>query len=178
VRRAKNHLAGFLSFDFLLLFFQSKEIMVRQKNGFSLVELVIIVIFLGIIAGIAVPRFNFAIITKQDAEATAWKIVTDLRRTRSLAIDNAADNTAGFALNMTGSAPYSGYQIQNLATSATVDSHSIDSDTSCTGSNQFRFGPLGNLLSGSGTQLVVSASGKTFTINLTTATGLVRCVEN
>ena len=152
--------------------------MAEKRTAYSLVELVIIVIFLGVIAAIAVPRLNFSAITKQKADTTAWKIVTDLRRTRSLAISNAAENTAGFALNMTGSAPYSGYQIQNLNTSTVVDSHTIDSNINCTGSSQFRFGPLGNLLTGSGNQLVVSASGKTFTITLTPATGTVKCTEN
>ena len=152
--------------------------MAEKRTAYSLVELVIVVIFLGVIAAIAVPRLNFSNISRQKADAITWKIVTDLRRTRSLAISNAANNTAGFALNMTGSAPYSGYEIQNLDTSATVDSHSIDSNISCTGSSQFRFGTLGNLLAGSGNQLVVSASGKTFTITLTTATGTVKCTEN
>ena len=152
--------------------------MAEKRTAYSLVELVIVVIFLGVIAAIAVPRLNFSNISRQKADAITWKIVTDLRRTRSLAISNAANNTAGFALNMTGSAPYSGYEIQNLDTSATVDSHSIDSNISCTGSSQFRFGPLGNLLAGSDNQLVVSASGKTFTITLTTATGTVKCTEN
>ena len=152
--------------------------MAQKRTAYSLVELVIVVIFLGVIAAIAVPRLNFAIISGQKADTTAWKIVTDLRRTRSLAVSNAAENTTGFALNMTGSAPYSGYEIQNLNTSAIVDSHTIDSNINCTGSNQFKFGPLGNLLTGSGNQLVVSASGKTFTITLTTATGTVKCTEN
>ena len=152
--------------------------MAQKRNAYSLVELVIVMIFLGVIAAIAVPRLNYSTITKQKADTVAWKIVTDLRRTRSLAISNAAENTAGFAMNMTGSSPYSGYEIQNLDTSAIVDSHSIDSNINCTGSSQFKFGPLGNLLTGSGNQLIVSASGKTFTITLTTATGTVKCTEN
>ncbi len=152
--------------------------MAQKRTAYSLVELVIVVIFLGVIAAIAVPRLNFSTISGQKADTIAWKIVTDLRRTRSLAISNAAENNAGFALNMTGSAPYSGYEIQNLNTSAIVDSHTIDSNINCTGSSLFKFGPLGNLLAGSGNQLVVSASGKTFTITLTTATGTVKCTEN
>lgn len=152
--------------------------MAKKRTAYSLVELIIVVVFLGIIAAIAVPRLNFSTITKQNADNTAWKIVTDLRRTRSLAISNAANNTAGFALNMTGSAPYTGYEIQNLDTSATIDSHSIDSGINCTGGSQFKFGPLGNLLDGSGNQLVISASGKTFTIDITAATGMIKCTEN
>jgi Tfp pilus assembly protein FimT len=152
--------------------------MAQKRAAYSLVELVIIVVFLGVITAVAVPRLNFSTISAQKADTIAWKIVTDLRRTRSLAISNAADNTVGFALNMTGSSPYSGYEIQNLDTSVVVDSHSIDSNINCTGSSQFKFGPLGNLLTGSGNQLVVSASGKTFTISLTSATGMVKCTEN
>jgi len=151
--------------------------MAKKRTAYSLVELVIIVVFLGIIAAIAVPKLNFSVILKQKADTIAWKIITDLRRTRSLAISNAANNTAGFALNMTGSDPYSGYEIQNLNTLATVDSHSIDSSINCTGGSQFKFGPLGNLLAGSDNQLAVSASGKTFTIAVAAATGMIKCTE-
>jgi len=139
---------------------------------------VVIVVFLGIIAAIAVPRLNFSATSKQKADTIARKIVTDLRRTRSLAISDAANNTAGFALNMTASEPYISYEIENLDTSETVDSHTIDSDINCTGGAMFQFGPLGNLKVGSDTQLTVSASGKTFTISITAATGMVKCTEN
>lgn len=152
--------------------------MAKKRTAFSLFELVIIVIFLGIIAAIAVPRLNFSATSKYKVETIARKILTDLRRTRRLAISNAADNTDGFALNMTGSSPYSGYEIKNLKTSETVDSHTIDPDINCTGGASFQFGPLGNLKTGSDTQLVVSASGKTCTITITVATGMAKCTEN
>ena len=162
----------------LFPYLKSVIMMTKKRAAYSLVELVIVVVFLGIITAIAVPRFNFSAISKQRAETLAWKIVTDLRRTRSLAISNAANNTAGFALNMTGSAPYTGYEIQNLDTSATIDSHSIDSGINCTGGNQFKFGPLGNLSVGSDKQLTISDSGKTFTLDITAATGMIKCTEN
>ncbi|MBN2181865.1 MAG: hypothetical protein JW715_08105 [Sedimentisphaerales bacterium] len=152
--------------------------MAEKRTAYSLVELVIVVVFLGIIAAITVPKLNFSLISEQKADNVAWKIVTDIRRARSLAISSAANNTTGFALIMTGSVPYSGYEIQNLDTSATVDSHSIDSGISCTGGSRFEFGPLGNLLAGSDNQLVVSSSGKTFTIDIKAATGLTICTEN
>lgn len=152
--------------------------MARQKNAFTFVELILVVIFLGILMAISVPRLNFAIISKQKADGQARKIVTDLRRTRSLAISDAANNSSGFALSMVGSAPYTAYEIINIDTATTVDSHTINPAVSCTDGVDFKFGPLGNLLSGSDTELNVSARGKTFTITIVPATGMVRCTEN
>jgi len=152
--------------------------MAGQKKAFSLVELILIVLFMGILATIAIPKLNFAAVSKQKADCLARKIVTDLRRTRRLAISDAYNNAAGYALNMIGAVPYSGYEIKNLDTEEIVDSHAIDADTDCTGGNEFKFGPLGNLLAGSDTQLTVSASGKIFTIDITSATGMVKCTEN
>ena len=152
--------------------------MARQKGAFTLVELILIVLFVGICALIAVPRLSFSVISRQKADGVAGKIVADLRRTRTLAVSNAANNTAGFALNMTGTTPYFAYEIVNLDTGTTIDSHIINSDVSCTGGKQFKFGPLGNLLSGSDTELTVSVEEKTFTITIISATGIVKCTEN
>ena len=93
----------------------------REKRAFTLTELILVFIFVGIFAAISIPRLNFAVISKQNADCHARKIVTDFRRVRALAISNAADNTAGFALNMTGSAPYFAYEIVNIDTGATID---------------------------------------------------------
>lgn len=154
--------------------------MAERKGAFTLVELILIVLFVGVLAFIAVPRLNLAVITKQKSDGLARKIVTDIRRTRALAISDAADNTDGYALNMTGSSPYTGYEIENLNTSTVITNgtFSIDSGITCTGGSTFRFGPLGNLLSGSDTELTISASGKTFTITVTSATGMVKCTQN
>ena len=154
--------------------------MARDKTAYSLVEVIFVVVFVGICAAIAVPRLNFAIISKYEAEAAAKKIVTDLRRTRRLAISDAANNSDGFALNMTGSSPFSGYEIVNLNTSTIIanGTFSIDSGISCTGGATFQFGPLGNLKAGSDTQLIVSNGGKSFAITIIPATGAIKCVEN
>ncbi|MBA7689573.1 hypothetical protein ES703_98081 [subsurface metagenome] len=152
--------------------------MAKNKTAYSLVELIILVLFLGIFAAISVPKMTFFLISKQKAETFANKVVTDLRRTRRLAISDAATNTDGYALNMTGDSPYTGYEIVNLKPpSATVDSHTIDSDISCTGGATFQFGPLGNLKAESDAQLAVEAGDKTFTITVIEATGTVKCTE-
>lgn len=152
--------------------------MTRRRRAFSLAELVLIVLILAVMAFVAVPRMQFATLRRQKADAAARKIATDLKLTRRLAVCDAAVNVDGYGLNMSGSSPYNGYEIENLDTSEVVDSYSIDSDVSCTGGSRFRFGPLGNLLAGSDTQLTVSAEGKSFTITVVSATGAVKCIDN
>jgi Tfp pilus assembly protein FimT len=154
--------------------------MAKNGAGYSLVELIIIVIFLGIFAAVAVPRLNYAIITKQKGDTVARKIITDLRRTRSLAISDAANNAEGYELKTVGSVPYTAYEIENIDTHATVESYTVDSGItiSCTSGHRFKFGPLGNLKTGSGSDLTVSADGKSYTITIVPATGAAKCVEN
>lgn len=151
---------------------------VKRRKGFNLVEALMVVVFIGILASIAVPRLNLAVISKYKAEATAKKIVTDLRRVRGLAISNAVNNSQGFSLRLLGSGPYIGYEIVNLDTAAAVDSHTIDQNVTVTGTaNEFDFGPLGNLTS-TYTQITVSAEGKSFTITIIRATGTIKCVKS
>ena len=164
----------------VVLFHFSRLAPIGQANrrAFSLVELMLIVAFLGVFAAIAIPRLDYAIVRRYKAETTAKKIITSLRLTRSLAISDAATNNKGFDLDMIGGSPYSGYEINNNDTHATVASHTIDSDVSVTGTNKFKFEPLGNLQVGADLQLTVSAEGKSFTITVFQVTGVAECVEN
>ena len=143
-----------------------------------MLELVLIAIFLGVFAIIAVPRLNYAAISKQKADVAARKIVADLRLTRSLAINDAANNSEGFKLEMIGSAPYTQYKIVNDDTEEIIRTYTIDSKVSHTGGNRFIFAPLGNLVPPSDNQITVAAEGKTFTITIIPATGIVKCTEN
>lgn len=130
--------------------------MVARKKAFTLVELILILLLLGVVSAICIPRFNFAVVSNQNAECLVSKIVTDLRRTRTLAMSNAANNTAGFALNIVGSAGNFSYEIVNLDSGTTLDSYTIGSDIDCTGGRQFEFAPSGNLLGGSDTEFNIA----------------------
>lgn len=149
--------------------------MVGRRTGYSLAEVILVVIIVGVLTFIAVPRLNLGVLHHKQADTFARKIVTDLRRTRTMAISNAVNNPIGFRLLMTGSAPYTGYQIVDANSGTVTDSQTIGSPVSCTGGSQFRFGPLGNLLTGSDSSLSVSADGRTYTITVISATGIVEC---
>ena len=171
--------------------------MAKYKVAYTVIEVIIVMLFVGILAAIAVPRINLSAITNQRADTTAKDIITDIRRTRSLAISDAADNPDGYELQMTtvvsaaprsgfpfiaaisGSAyqTYRGYKIVNLHTDETVETHTINSTISCRGGSRFAFGPAGNLLEGSDTQLIIGAENDVFTITVTIATGAVKWSE-
>lgn len=145
-----------------------------NRSGFTLIEVLLVILIMGILAAVSVPRFNFALVSKQKADNTAQQLVTDLRYTRSLAISDAASNTSGYELQLKSDS----YQIVNLASSEVINKYPIDEAVKCDGAGSFKFGPMGNLLSGSGTKLVVSAEGKTFTITIISGTGTIKCTEN
>ena len=153
-------------------------IMSQKRPAFTLVEMILVGVLLAIMAVIAVPRFNFAGVAKYKAENVARKIVTDLRRTRLMAIADAPNNNKGFEFNLVGSDPFTGYDIVNVDTGETVESHTTDSDVIITGDSKFRFGPQGNITVAGHTTITVSAGGKSFTITVIVATGSVICVEN
>ena len=150
--------------------------MTKKKNAHTLVELIVIVMVLGALAFIAIPRLQFGAVNRQQADTVTKKLVTDLRRTRRLAISDAANNTDGYALNRTGST----YEIVDLSDDSTIPNgtFTIDSKISCSGGTNFQFGTLGNLKTGSDSQLTVSSSGKSFTISIIPATGIIKCDEN
>lgn len=148
-----------------------------SERAFSLVELVLVVALLAVIAAITVPRFGGDLLDQSAASAAAREVAADLRLCRSLAVSKAAVNSAGFALRMMGGEPYAGYEIVDRMTGAVVIAKSIPAGVACTGDGEFRFGPLGNLLAGSGTVLSLSGDGRIYVLRLAAATGSLKVEE-
>lgn len=147
------------------------------RSGFSLAELMLVILFLGILTAAAVPRLNLAVIGERKSSAVAARVAADLRYARQLALSRAAENPDGYGLFMRAPEPYEGYEIRDLNTSRVLHTYSIDETIVCRGGQAFRFGPLGNLLAGSDTQLTFSSGDQTDLLTVIPATGSVRCEE-
>lgn len=149
-----------------------------RKRGYTVAELLVVVLIIGVLAAVGVPRLQFGLRDRSQGSVTAWKIVTDLRRARSLAILHAATNPQGYALNVRRRGKKTIYDLVDLSNSRVVDSHDVDSSVVCAGEASFQFGPLGALRDGSDTSLELSAGSSTFELTVVPATGTVQCVEN
>ncbi|MBN2130820.1 MAG: hypothetical protein JW741_15060 [Sedimentisphaerales bacterium] len=151
----------------------------KKRGGHSLSEIVVVVLIIGVMACVAVPRLQWGAVDGTSADGVARKLATDLRRARAAALLEAAQNPTGFAVVMTGPpGRYAGYQIVNLQDSAVVDRHEIPDPVRCTGGGRFEFGPLGNLADGSDTTIRISGGGTVCTITIVSATGAVKCAES
>ena len=66
-----------------------------QPNAFSLMELVVVMIIIGVVAAVAVPRFSSAS-TRQRAQAAARRIEADLNRLQRYAYQTSTSQGAVF----------------------------------------------------------------------------------
>lgn len=147
--------------------------LLRRRRGYTLTELMLVVLILGVMAMISIPRLPFAAVRMTQANSVARQLVTDLRRTRSLAIRDAATNSSGYRMSVTSEQ----YSIQDLSSSEVLETHDFPGQVTVLGGT-YSFGPLGNLLTGSDSEMTVSSEGRVFTLSLIAATGSVQWTES
>ena len=151
-----------------------------RRSGHTLIELVIVVLIMGVLAAVAVPRLQFGVVTKKKLGTAVHKLRGDLRKTRSLALRDAATNSQGYRLRLVGTSPYSEYLIRNADSGEEVYRTDIDPEITVTASPTYRFvfGPLGYMTLGGDSQINLAAEGKSYTITFIAATGAVLSAEN
>jgi prepilin-type N-terminal cleavage/methylation domain-containing protein len=152
---------------------------VMRKKGYTLTEVVVVVMVLGVMAAVAIPRLPFAAVHQSEARGEARRLVAELRRVRSMALRDAATNSKGFEMVMDSTGVCTGYDIDDLDSHDTLDTYVFDDDVTVTaGTNKYDFGPLGNLIKGEGTEITVAFDTVSLTISFVATTGAVILTEN
>lgn len=150
----------------------------RVLRGHTLAELLVVVLIIGVLTCVAVPRLPFRARDRQQAEGEARKIVIGLRRTRSLAILHAATHPKGYAFEIRRQGLATSLVVLDLDNSAVVDSQTLAAGVRCQGDLRFSFNGLGALKESGQASLDVSLSDRTFRITVTPGTGAVQCVQS
>jgi len=147
--------------------------MAGKRAGYSLAEVIVVVLILGALAFIAIPRLNYGVISQRQAHTVAKTLTAGLRHTRTLAITRAiAHPGQTFTLSITGLT----YRINDDFNGVAVDSQTFGGNVTITcGICAFQFGPLGELRSGSSSEITVEAEDKSYTITVKSGTGIVEC---
>lgn len=139
----------------------------------TFVELIMVLVVISIITTISIPRISSSAIFKSHGQGVVGKLVTDVRRTRMMAISSASENPKGYALYVTST----GYQITSVGNpldTINTANHNIEwpSHVTCH-SATFQFGPLGNLLPTSNQQLNIRVGNDSYLITVIPSTGMV-----
>lgn len=155
---------------------------IRGQNGFTLMELVIVVVVIGVIAGMAVPSF-LSYMPKLKVKSTARDVVSDLRLARSQSISER--KAYGVAIDLskqtvTRFADTDGDGAYSMSDSTLhVDTASTDVKIStCTFTdNCVIFGSTGSATTSGDLQMVSSDGQIIMSINVLASTGRVRMTE-
>ena len=137
------------------------------RTGFTLIELVLVVVMLAILASIAIPRVGWSTMVKVQAETAARQFYDYLKLARSLAITHADSNGEGYEVVLSSSQPYT-YSLVNSDTAEVVKGPlALPEGVGYSGDRTYQFTPLGNLSGGTQLSVQFSKSGETSTVTVT-----------
>lgn len=152
---------GFRNADFGVLFR-------NPQSGMTFIEAIAAIIIIGILAAIALPRFNFTTSSRASVDGAAYMIASDIRYAQEWAMANRTSKTVTFT---NGSSVYTFSPV-----SIGMDpSGQLPSGVGITGTSPspciVTFNSLGEPIAGGNGSVTVSSGGQSRTITVLQYTG-------
>jgi prepilin-type N-terminal cleavage/methylation domain-containing protein len=139
----------------------------RVRAGFTLVELVVVVVLLAILVSIAIPRIGWGTMGKVQIETTARQFSSYLKLARSLAITHSSSNSSGYEVVLSTSKPYT-YSLLNSNTSDVIKGPIVlPEGVSRSGNRTYQFTPLGELSVSHTLEVEFTKAGDTAVVSVT-----------
>jgi len=131
----------------------------------TLIEFILMMVIIGILSAVAIPRFDFATSSRASLDGAAYMIASDIRYAQEFAMANRVSKSVIF---VSGSATYTFNPTSGLDPSGQLPSGvTVGSNFTIT------FNSLGEPITGGGGSVTISASGGTKTISVINYTGKV-----
>ncbi len=142
-----------------------------NKKGFTIIEILFVVIVIAILAAVAIPRLGVPFTVKMKVKTTARRLTSDIRLARRYAITN----NQNYKLSV--NAAQKNYGIYDSTDTQVGITRTIDSSITISANKNFIFERLGNASVISDTGISLSADTNQWNITVTTATGMVKMEE-
>jgi prepilin-type N-terminal cleavage/methylation domain-containing protein len=137
-----------------------------QSKGFTLIEVILVMVIIGILAATVVPRIDFTLPTTASVDGAAYIVASDIRYAQEFAMANRVSKTVTFSTATPTVYTFS-------PTNSLDPSGRLPSGISVSSNFTITFNSLGEPTTGGGGSVQVSGSGQTRTITVATYTGKV-----
>ncbi len=143
-----------------------------RAGGMTLLEVLMVVVIVGIMSAVVIPRLGPGGIGNPGARAVARRLALDLRHARSLAIATGTNHYVGFDAAGAALTGYTIYQTASPTDIAVEAYRSFGQGVTATGSGtRAEFSPTGAALGAY--SFVVSGPSQDFTVTVITVTGAI-----
>jgi len=143
----------------------------NRNKGFSLIELSFIIVLMGILIAITVPRLGSDGVSTKRLEVTSKALATDLQYARQLAIST---KTTHYVYVDDFNNEFAVYESSVQASNIVKPAYSFNSSISVNGDDTFGFEANGSIVVGSGTSIELDDAGDEWTISVVPATGSIK----
>jgi prepilin-type N-terminal cleavage/methylation domain-containing protein len=131
-----------------------------NPSGMTLIEVILVMIIIGILAAIVIPRFDFTTSSRASADGAVYMIASDIRYVQECAMANRVSKSITFTLNQN----FYTFPATVPSTSSLDPSGRLPSGVTIGTTVTFTFNSLGEPTTSAGWTVTVSGSTKTITV--------------